>query len=209
MHKFTHLIYLVIIAVLGILLYTQQQAPVDVTAANESGEQTAGASETNGRSASRRASDDGTIAALEAEIERLQVRLQSESEPEGEPPEPSAPDSPTRYAGGGPDEILQRLEAEERDDEWAYQAETAISDLFYTNDDLSEAELEEVDCRATMCKIVVITEDARLKEVPALLTSAIRNEAGLDSSFTSIQQRDDTIRLILDQVEATSADDSR
>lgn len=209
MHKFTHLVYVVIIAVLAILLYTQQQAPVDVTDANESGEQTAGTNETNEQSANRQASDEGTIAALEAEIERLQARLQSESEPEGQPPEPSDPDSPTSFAGGDPDDILQRLEAEERDDEWAYQAETAISDLFYTNDDLNEAELDEVDCRATMCKIVVITEDARLKEVPALLTSAIRNEAGLDSSFTSIQQRDDTIRLILDQVETRSADDSR
>ncbi|MGX5915291.1 hypothetical protein ACR0ST_11210 [Aliidiomarina sp. Khilg15.8] len=228
MHKFMHLFYIVIIAVMGILLYTQQPQEFNSTVtADRQSEQPAIDAEPSAEASEPDESSDNTLRELEAEIEHLrtllttqedQAEISRQDERANQQSAASArildtsdfdDDAVLAQMNAQRDSILKRLEEEERDTEWAYQTETTISDLFYTEADLSNAELMEVECRATVCKVVVFTEDPRLWATPGLLTSAIRDNANLDRAFTGLRtyQDSNTMRLLIDKGQNSTDND--
>lgn len=216
MHKFTHLVYLVIIAVMGILIYTQQ--PQEASNSEElQAEQPADNSAKATTDNETQSAENAALRELQAEVDYLKTLLEHQQRSEEKPNgvEQTADPDPVRTNSDGPSReelnmttdfearkasMLKLIDEEEKDTEWAYQTETAISDLFYTESDLANAEIEELECRSTICKIVVSTEDEKLLQTPDLLNSAIRHQAGIKSSYSTmdISPEDQYIQILME-----------
>jgi hypothetical protein len=185
MHKFTHLFYLVIIAVMGILIYTLLQQPVETTNADYF----------NTQETSETKPGDGTITALETEMERIHFALQ----------EARRVDREARMESEQI-EILQRVENEPRNADWAEPIEAAISNLYRTEEALSDAELIEATCRTTVCKFVVSSGELGLGLESGMLVKAIGEEKFTNRALTIIHHpRKNNTTLILIELEPRPA----
>lgn len=90
----------------------------------------------------------------------------------------------------------QTFEAEETDPEWAYLAEDAIRDAFATDDYLRELQYQSIECRSTLCRIMISNDMVGGLNTPAIMYS-LNNIETLDTRVSVAVNQEDIMELYL------------